>query len=184
MMITHTLHTRPTILTTTTHTMTTHLMTTPHTTTAITATTTIATMTTPHITTPAMITPVTTTPVTTIQAPPTPPTLYVRMMTPKEIRTEILALLGTIVILRVAEIMTQTHSNPLSYAVLVVAVFTPLTPPTPMMNIFTLLMKHALLLMLNLLSCRLYLMTLSYIMIQTIPIAYLMLYTKMMETLH
>jgi hypothetical protein len=150
MMITHTLHTPPTTLTTTTHTMTTHHMTTPHTTTAITATTTIATITTPHTTTMTTLhTPATTTPPHT----PTPAmitphqTQNVSVMNLKEIGMEVLALI-TILILLSVETMTQTHSKPLCFAVFVVAVFTPLvkTMTTPR-KLSSLLMKHALLLM-------------------------------------
>jgi hypothetical protein len=49
------------------------------------------------------------------------------MMTLKKIVTEILALLGMmLILLRVVETLTQTHSKPLCFAVFVVAVFTPL----------------------------------------------------------
>jgi len=74
---------------------------------------------------------------------------------------------------------TQVTTTPHTQVTTTPTLATPATPATTILNFSTLLMKHALLLMVSMLHCsQLMEVNLTYIMIQTVPIAELMLYKK------
>jgi len=125
---------------------------------------TILTITTHTMTTHLMTTPHTTTAITAITTTATTTTAITTIATMTTPHTQV---------------TTTPHTQ-------VTTTPTPATPATTMLNIFTLLMKHALFLMVKviMLHCsQMMEVNLTYILIQTVPIAGLILYTKMIIAL-